>query len=87
MVIGLQAGRKRNSGSFAGRKKMRRFSSPQRPEQLWRPQLHIQTVPEGLSTVVKWPGRDADYSLPSGAKVEGTRIEASDPPHAFKSFK
>ena len=50
------------------------------------PQLHIQTVPEGLSKVVKRPGRDADYSLPSGATVEGTRIEASDPPRASKSF-
>jgi hypothetical protein len=52
---------------------------------LGSPQLHIQTVPEGLSTVVKRLGRDADYSPPSGVKVESTRIEASDPLHAFKS--
>ena len=50
------------------------------------PQLHIQTVPEGVSTVVKRPGRDADYSLPSEDKIEGTRIAASDPIRAPKSF-
>ena len=36
-VAGLQAGRTRNGGSFAGRKKMRCFSIRQRPEQLWCP--------------------------------------------------
>jgi hypothetical protein len=40
----------------------------------------IQWVPGALSLVVKWPGREADHSPPSGAEVKNEWSYISAPP-------
>jgi hypothetical protein len=43
----------------------------------------IQWVPGALSQGVKRPGREADHSPPTSAKVKKTWIYTSTPPCAF----
>jgi hypothetical protein len=43
----------------------------------------IQWVPEALSPEVKRPGREADHSPPTSAKVKKMWIYTSSPPEAF----
>jgi hypothetical protein len=49
------------------------FLFPRRPDRLWGPtQLSTQWVAENLSPRVKRPGREADHSPPSSAKVKNS---------------
>jgi hypothetical protein len=46
----------------------------------------IQWVSGALSPEVKRPGREADYSLPSSAKVKNAWSSISTPSHVFKAW-
>jgi hypothetical protein len=43
----------------------------------------IQNIWGVLSSAVKWPGREADYSLPASAEIKKTLIYTSTPPYVF----
>jgi hypothetical protein len=61
------------------------FSTSSRPA-LGSTQPPMQLVPEALPTGgggVKWPGREADHSLPNSAEVKKIRNYISTPPYAI----
>jgi hypothetical protein len=45
--------------------------------------LFIQWIPEALSQRIKWPGQEADHSLPTSVKVKNMWIYTSTPPYIF----
>jgi hypothetical protein len=55
------------------------FTTASRPA-LWSTQPRIQWVTGALSVGVKWPGREADHSLPSSAEVKNAWSYTSTPP-------
>jgi len=81
-VTRLWVGQMTDRGSICGRSN-RLFSSPKRPERLWRPpRLHSAGI-EGFFLEVKWPGREADYSPPSSTEVKNDWNYTFTSPHAF----
>jgi hypothetical protein len=78
----LRTGRPRDRSSSPGRVKNFLFSKSSRPA-LGSTQPPIQWVPGALSPEVKRPGREADHSPPSSAKVKKIWIYTSTSPYAF----
>jgi hypothetical protein len=50
-------------------------------------QLHIQWVPGALSLGIKWPGCEADHSLPSSAEVKNGSKYTSTPQYVFMAWR
>jgi len=69
-------------GSSSGRG-WKFFSSPSHPDRLWGPHSLLSNGYQGLTCGVKWPGHEADHSLPSNAEVKNTWSCTSTPPVYF----
>jgi hypothetical protein len=60
------------------------FVSPCRPDRFWGPpNLLCNGYRGALSPKVKWPGREADHSLPANAEAKKTWIYIFTSPYAF----
>jgi hypothetical protein len=82
IATGYRAGRPRGWSSSPGRVKNFLFSTSPRPSP--RPtQPPMQWIAWVLSPAIKRPGREADHSSPTSAKVKKIWIYTSTPPHAF----
>jgi hypothetical protein len=77
-VVGTAAGRQRGRSSSSGRVKNYNFSTSSR-----QALGCTQWVPGALSPGVNRQGREADFSLPTGAEVKKTWIYTSTPPYVF----
>jgi hypothetical protein len=71
----LRAGRPRGQSSSPGRGNIFLISSS-------RPVL-VATQPPIQYVQARWPGREADHSLPTSAEVKRTWIYTSTPPYIF----
>jgi hypothetical protein len=56
------------------------FTSPCHPDQLWG---LIQWILRALSSGAKQPGREVDFSPPTSAEFNKTRIYTPTPPYAI----
>jgi hypothetical protein len=78
----LQAGRWRGESSSPGSIKNFLFSMSSRPA-LGPTQPPVQWIPGAVSSGVKQPGREADHSPATSARVKKIWIYTSIPPYSF----
>ena len=77
-VARLRTGRPDNRPSISVNGK-RVMSSTERPGRLWRHTVYIQYLAGAPFPSLKWPEREANYSLPSRANVNNWWTYSSSP--------